>query len=432
VEGEEDLQGFMHKRRLYMGYMRRNKCMKRRKGPQNAIRRCISRRTLRSKSIDQGSIKPVSTLQVLSDGGEDGTERGANSGEAEAGDKLNNVGGQLDEEVLAVLADDVEEVLDGLGDVLDEVTEGRGLSNDGANGAGDGGETEASDEGGNGGGELDEDLLGVLAGDDQGVLDLGGNVLDDLAALDVLAESSNDGTDGDTNGRETEAGNETGNRGGEFDEESTNVSADDGNKVVHDGAEAGDELTEAGGGGDDGAEGNTEGTETEAGDEGGHLGGELDEQDAGVRADNGQDVVELGAEVLDEVAAVEGGDAAGRGHVSDGGEAAGQGEVAGGGQVTGGGDAAGQGEVAERGQAVGGGLGGKVVENLSNLTDLGDLGELVELELLGDVADLEALKEAINTGSRGGGSECRAGQSGNGGDERGLHCEINGYIELKE
>lgn len=255
----------------------------------------------------------VSTLQVLSDGGEDGTERGSNGGETEASDEINDGGRQLDEEVLAVLADDVEEILDGLGEVLDEVTDAGGLSNDGANGAGDGLETEASNEGGDSGGELHEELLGVLAGDGQGGLNLGGEVLDDLAALDVLAESSNDGANGNANGRETKARDETGNLRGEINEESTNISADDGDETVSDGAETSDEITQAGGGGNDGAEGSAEGTETETGDEGSNLRGELDEQGASIRANNGQDVVELGSEVLDNVAVLDSGDTAGRG-----------------------------------------------------------------------------------------------------------------------
>lgn len=333
---------------------------------------------------------PVNTLQVLSDSGEDGTERGGNSGEAETSDKGNDGGRQLDEEVLSVLADDVEEVLNGLGDVDDEVTDGRSLSDDGANGAGDGGQTEASNEGGDGGGELDEEVLGVLASDSQGSLDLRGKVLDNLATLEVLAESSNDGTDGDTNGRETKTGNEASDLGGEADEESTNVSTDNSDETVDDGAKASDESTNAGGGGDNGTEGSTEGTETKAGDEGRDLRGELNEEGSGVRAGNGQDVVELRSEVLDKVIVLDGG-----------------------------------------GAASGGRGGGGKVQDLGHITELRDNGELVKLELLGEITDLEAIEDAIKTTSGGGSGESRAGQSGDGSDERGLHCEINGYIETE-
>lgn len=333
---------------------------------------------------------PVNTLQVLSDGGEDGAERGGNGGEAETSDEGNDGGRQLDEEVLSVVADNVEEVLNGLGDVDEEVTDGRSLSDDGANGTGDGGQTEASNEGGYGGGELDEEVLGILAGDGKGSLDLRGKVLDNLATLEVLAESSNDGTDGDTDGRETKTGNEASDLGGEADEKSTDVSTDNSDETVDDGAKASDESTNAGGGSDNGTEGSAEGTETKAGDEGRDLRGELNEEGSGVRAGNGQDVVELGSEVLDEVTVLDSGGAAGRG----------------------------------------GGGGGKV-QDLGHVTELRDNGDLVKFELLGDVANLEAVEEAIKTTSRGGSSESRAGQSGDGSDERGLHCEINGYIETE-
>lgn len=299
--------------------------------------------------------------------------------------------------MLAIRTNDVEEVLNGAGDVLDKVTDGRGLSDNGANGAGDASETEASNEGGDGGGELDEEVLGVQAGDGEGVLDLRGNVLDNLATLEVLAESSNNGTDGDTNARETKAGNEAGNLRGELNEESTDVSADNSDETVNDGAKAGDETTKAGGGGDNGTEGSAEARETKAGEEGGNLGGELNEQGRGVRANNGQDVVELGSEVLDDVTVLDSGDAASRG------------------------DAAGR----------GGGGGGKV-QDLGYIAERRENGELVKVELLGDVSKVEATEEAVKTSNGGGSSESRAGQSGDSGDKRGLHCEINGYIETEK
>ena len=324
---------------------------------------------------------------VVGNGVDNSADGGANGGETEAGDEGNDGGRELDEQVLAVSADDVEEGLEGLGDVLEEVTDGGGLTDDGANGAGNGVETKAGDESGNLGGELDEELLGVGTGDGQGVLDLGGNVLNDLTALEVLAEGSNNGTDGGADGGETKTRDETSNGGGERDQESTDISTNDSDKVVDNGAETSDETTETGGGGNNGTEGSTEASETKARDEGSDLGGELDEQSGGIGTDNGQDVVKLGAKVLDDVA------------VLDGRHAGGSGGSAGGGGAS---------------------------KSLGEVGNLGDDGELAEVELLDEVANLEVLSKALD--GVGGSSESRASQSGDGSNERGLHLEL-GYIE---
>jgi len=304
--------------------------------------------------------------------------------------------------VLAVSAGNLEEVLDGLGDVLKEVTNGGGLSDNGTGGDTDGGETEARDEGSNGGRELDEELLGVGTGNGQGVLGVGGNVLDDLVTLEVLAESSNDCADGDTDGGETKTGNETSNGGRERDQESTDISTDNGDETVNSGAETSNEATETGGGGNDGTKGNTEGGEAKARDEGSDLGGELNEQGGGIRADNGQDVVKLGAKVLDKVAALERGNTGRNARGNAGGR---------------GGSAGGLGG-SERGSGA--------RKSLGQIADLGDNGELVEVQLLKEVADLQALNETLD--GVGGSSEGRASQSGDGSNERGLHLEL-GYIE---
>lgn len=338
--------------------------------------------------LEWGESHSRNNLQdVVGNGVNDGTNGGADGGETEASDKGNDGGRQLDEEVLAVSAGDLEESLEGLGDVLEEVTNGGGLSDDGANGGGNGGEAKTGDESGNLGGELDEELLGVGTGDGQGALDLGGNVLDDLTALEVLAEGGNNGTDGDTDGGETKTGDETSNGGGERDQESTDISTDNGDETVNDGAETSDETTETGGRGNNGTEGSAKASEAEAGDEGSDLGGELDEQSGGIGADNGQDVVKLGAKVLDDVT------------VLDGGHAGGSGSGAGGGGTS---------------------------KGLGEIGDLGDNGELVKVKLLEEVANLESLSEALD--GVGGGSESRASQSGEGSNERGLHLEL-GYIE---
>lgn len=289
--------------------------------------------------------------------------------------------------MLAISGNDVEEVLNGVGDVSDEVTDGGGLSDDAANGASEGGKTEAREETSNGGGELEEELLGVGTGNTEGLTDLRGNVGDNLTTLEVLAEGSNNGTNGDTDSGETKTRDETSDGGRERDEESTNISTDNSDKVVNNGAETSDETTETGGRGNNGTERNTEAGETKAGDEGSDLRRELDEEGGDIGADNGQDVVKLGAKVLNDVTVLGSGAAGGSG-----------------------------------GRAVGSRAGGTLAE----VANLGHNGELVEVELLDDVANLQGLNET--TDSVGGGSESRAGQSGDGSNERGLHFEL-GCIE---
>lgn len=285
--------------------------------------------------------------------------------------------------MLAISGDDVEEVLDGEGDVSDEVTDGGGLSDDAANGASEGVETEAREETSNGGGEIEEELLGVGTGHAQGLTDLRGNIGDNLITLEVLAEGSNNGTNGDTDSGETKTRDETSNGGRERDEESTGIMTDDSDKVVNNGAETSDETTETGGRGNNGTKRSTEGGKAKAGDEGSDLRRELDEQGGGIGADNGQDVVKLGAKVLNEVAVLNRGRAGGSG---------------------------------------GGAVGSRARESLGEVGNLGDDGKLVEVKLLEEVANLEVLNKALN--NVGGGSESRASHSGNGSNERGLHLEL--------
>ena len=291
--------------------------------------------------------------------------------------------------MLAVVVDNVEELVNGLGDVLEEVTSGGSLLDDGANGTGDGAETEAGDESSDLRGELEEELLGVGTGDGQGALDGGGNVVDDFTTLEVRANGGNNCTEGNTNTGETEAGNESSNGGGELNQEGTDISTNNGDEAVNGLAEGSDETTEAGGRGDNGTEGNTEAREAKAGDEGSDLGGELNEQGADIRTGDGQDVVELGSEVLDDVAVLDSGDTAG------------------------------------------GGSG--LVDSLGEVTSGQDLGELAEVELGEDVTDVQVAEEGLKAVGRGRGSESRAGHGGDGSDERGLHCELRGvYKTVKE
>jgi hypothetical protein len=287
--------------------------------------------------------------------------------------------------VLAIVVDNVEELVNGLRDVLEEVTNGGGLLDDGANGAGDGAETETGDESSNLRGELEEELLGVGTGDGQGGLDGGSNVVDDLTTLEVLADGGNNGTEGSADTGETETRDESSDGSGELNEESTDISTNNGDETVNGLAEGSDEATETGGRGDNGTERNTEAGEAKAGDEGSDLGGELNEQGADIRTGDGQDVVELGTEVLDNVA------------------------------------------IRDSGDSAGGGSGGNgLLEGLGEVTLGQDLGELAEVELLEDITNVEVVEERLEAVGRGRGSESTAGHGGDGSDERGLHCELRG------
>lgn len=317
-------------------------------------------------------------LQVLAESGNDSANGDTDGGEAKASDESSSLRGELDQELLAIVAGDGEETLDRAGEVRDEVTDVAGGLDDGADGATDGGQAETVNERGNGGGELDQELLGVGAGDGEDLADGGDEVLDDLArgsiTLEGGTEGSNDGADGDADGGETEAGNKAGNLGGEGDEEGTAISANDGNETIDGRAEAGDELTEGAGRGNDRAERDAQAGEAEARDEGSDLGAQLDEQSLDVGTGDGQNVVELRSQVLDDVAVLGNG-----------------------------------------GVAVLGGSNVAQVEEGGQVTELGDDGEVAEVQLLGNITKAKVLGEAIKTSQAGDGGG-KASQTGEGGD----------------
>lgn len=316
-------------------------------------------------------------LQVLAEGGNDSANGDTDGGEAKARDKGSDLRRELDEEGLAVVAGDGEKTLDGAGEVRDEVTDVAGGLDDGANGATNGGQAETVDESGNLGGELDQELLSVGAGDGEDLADGGDKVLDNLAggsiALERGTKGSNDGTDGDTDGGEAEARDKAGNLGGERDEEGTDISTNDGDETVDGRAETGDELTEGASGGNDGAEGDAQAGEAKARDEGSDLGAQLDEESLNVGTGDGQDVVELRGQVLEDVAIL------GNGGVG----------VLGGSNVA---------QVEEGGQ----------------VTKLGDDGEVADLQLLGNITKAEGLGESIETTQvgDGGGKASQTGERG--------------------
>jgi hypothetical protein len=311
---------------------------------------------LRKNKNHNKTSSDLSSLQVLTNGGNDGADRDTGGRETEASNQGGNLGGELDEESAAVLVDDLQEVLNGGGDVNKEVTNVTSGLDNLANGDTDAGETKTRNESSNLGGELDEQLLSVGASDGQDLLNLGGEVTDDLVALlEGGTDGSEDGADGDTDGGETKTGDEASDLGGEGDEESTNVSTDNGDEAVNVGAKTGDKITEGAGGGDDGAERDTKGTEAEGGDQSGDLGAQLNEQRLEVSAGDGQNVVQLGAEVLDNVT------------------------------------------ILDSGGVGGGGGGGGKVEQLGQVTQAGDDGEVVQVKLLGDITELEDIGKAVET-----------------------------------
>lgn len=344
-----------------------------------------SKKRKKLQKIEQKAL--INPLQVLAKSGNDSANGDTDGGETKAGDEGSDLGGELDEELLAIIAGDGEQALDGAGEVREEVTDVAGGLDDGADGATNGGQAETVNESGNLGGELDQELLSVGAGDGEDLADGGDEVLDDLAGGSVTleggTESSDDGADGDTDGRETKAGDEASDLGGERDQEGTDISTNNGDETVNGRAEASDELTQGAGGGNDGAERDTEAGEAETRDEGSDLGAQLDEESLDVGTGDGQNVVELRSQILEDVAVL------GNGGVAVGGSNAAQ------------------------------------VEEGGQVTELGDNGEVVQAQLLGDVTEAEVLGDTLKTSQVGDGggqasetSEGR-GASGSGGGSSG-------------
>lgn len=101
-----------------------------------------------------------------------------------------------------------------------------------------------------------------------------------------------------------EAADQTSNVRRELDQESTNTLASNGKKTLSLGTKAGEEVTNGAGGGNNAANGRTKAGD-ETADQAGDLRAQLDKQLLGVGADDGQDIVDLGSKVLDEVAVEE-------------------------------------------------------------------------------------------------------------------------------
>lgn len=243
-------------------------------------------------------------LQVLAEGGDHGTDRSAQSRETETREKTSDVGSELDEQVRAVVSDNGQEMLNGLAEVLQEITNAASGLDNLTDGGTDTGETKVGEKLGDGRAELDEQALGVGASDLQNILNLRGGVLDNAisGALDVLAESGNDGTNGDAETGEAKAGEEASDLRRELDEESTGILGDNGQEALDLGAEVLQKVADAAGSLNDFTDGGTNTGETKAGQETGNLGAELDEELLSTRSGDGQDLIDTLADVLDKVA----------------------------------------------------------------------------------------------------------------------------------
>lgn len=249
-----------------------------------------------------------SNLKVLADDVEDTADRGSDGVKAQASNEASDRGSELDKESTDVLASDDEETFNGGAEVLDEVTDGGSVVDDLANGASKAGEAETAQETGNARGELDQELLAVLAGDGEDLINAGAEILDGLAggvlvALDALAEGVDDFTDG-LGERGEEAGDEALDFGRELDQESTGVLADDGEKVLDGLGEVLEEFADATGLLNDLADGNTDLGEAEAAQQLDDRGAELDEELLGVFAGDGEGGVDTGADVREQLAGV--------------------------------------------------------------------------------------------------------------------------------
>lgn len=110
----------------------------------------------------------------------------------------------MDEEDLGVFAGDDDDTL-GVGtEFFEEVTDAGGSGDHGAEGLTDADETKAVDESGNLWRELDEELLGVGAGDSEDVVDLWAEISDDFTGVRGVGWGGKDGSREEGKGSETE------------------------------------------------------------------------------------------------------------------------------------------------------------------------------------------------------------------------------------
>lgn len=235
------------------------------------------------------------------------TNGGSDGGEAKTRNETSNLRSKADEENTTVPAGDSKETLNRGAEVGDKVANRRSLIDDAADRAGETGQTEAAEQAGDFRGELDEEVLSVLADDAEEVLDARSRVLEEVAgslgvtALDVVAENVDNLADGGG-----EAGEETGEEAtdlrGEFDEESAAIVAEDGEEVLHRQAEVLEEITDIAGLLDDAANGDAELGKAESAQQSDDGRVKLDKELLSVLADDGQGAVHAWSEIREEPA----------------------------------------------------------------------------------------------------------------------------------
>jgi hypothetical protein len=208
-------------------------------------------------------IETYCFLEVVTKGGNDRADRLADASQSEAGDEGGNRRSELNEKGRAIGTDDGDKIVNGLSEVLGEFTNRAGAGNNLTNGRANG-ETETRDKSSSLGAELEKEALSVGAGDLEDILNLRSKVLNNLVALQVVADSGKNGTNRRANGGQTKAREETRKASGELDEKVLATLTDDGKKVLSVRAEALDKLTNRARTGDDGADGAAQSRETKA------------------------------------------------------------------------------------------------------------------------------------------------------------------------
>lgn len=117
----------------------------------------------------------------------------------------------------------------------------------------------------------------------------------------MLTDGLDDGTDGDSECRETKTGEETSNAGSELHQKEASVVADDVEDAVNMGSEVLQQVTDGASAGDDLTNGDTDSRETKTGDESSNLRAELDEKLLSILASNGQETLSSIARVADDL-----------------------------------------------------------------------------------------------------------------------------------
>ncbi|KAI7973184.1 hypothetical protein EIK77_004461 [Talaromyces pinophilus] len=216
---------------------------------------------------------------------------------------------KLNKEVLGTILNNNEKAINTRTELSDEGTNGAGRGNNGTDKGTDRRETEAADERSEFRRQLHEEGGSSGASDGESTVNLGANIGEEFAgssgALDVLSDGVDDCTNG--NGERGQEASDEGSDGrAELDEEDLGVFAGDDDYTLGVGTEFFEEVTDAGGSGDHGAEGLTDAGEAKAVDESGNLGGKLDEEFLGVGAGDGEGLVDLWAEISDDFTGVRG------------------------------------------------------------------------------------------------------------------------------